>query len=139
MKNQIQNKMEFSHFIKVYRDDRNLSARAFSDKLSIPQHRIEKWEKGSKPNYEDSIKILNYFGVDEFEKLSENFLKNFKEGQVANSNNIIKGEEILILKDQLLEEKDKRIEEKDKRISNLEETIKLLRSALADCDTKVKS
>lgn len=138
--------MQVNDFLKAFRDERNLSVREFAKILTVSQHRLEKWIRGSQPNYEDSIKILHYFGVDGFDKFSEDFLKNFKEGQVENLNDTVKKEEILVLKDQLLEEKDKRIEEKDKRIEekerricNLEETIKILRSALADSDTKIRS
>ena len=91
--------MDLATFLRAYRKSRKLSIRKLAEILSVNKFRLEKWEKGARPNYEDGSKINAYFGVRDFNNFSEDFLKNFKPAK--------KSEDVLTLKDQLLEEKDK--------------------------------
>jgi len=118
--------MELADLLRKYRKDRKLSVRAFAEILTVNKFRLEKWEKGIHPNYEDGIKIKQFFGVKDFQKISEDFLETFK----AKGKNEVP-EDLLTLKNQLLEEK-------DKRIYILEETINLLKEALGEYESKKK-
>lgn len=120
--------MKFNEFLKAYRDNRNMSVRAFAEILTVDKYRLAKWEKGVIPNFDDTQKILKYFCIEGFENFSEDLLKNFDTNQNGSSE---KYDDVLRLKNQLLAEK-------DKRISNLEETIKLLKITLEECLKKVK-
>ena len=115
--------MELATFLRAYRKSRKLSVRKLAEMLGVNKFRLEKWEKGVHPNYEDGSKINAYFGVRDFNNISEDVLKNFKPSK--------KGEDVLALKDQLLEEKDRRIE-------SLEQTINLLKEALGAYEGKKK-
>jgi len=94
--------------------------------LDFSRFRLEKWEKGIVPNYEDWAKIKRFFRVKDFQNFSEDFLKNFQDKGKNDQ-----PEDLLSLKNHLLEEKDKGIE-------SLEETINLLKEALAVYETKKK-
>lgn len=118
--------MEVGEFLRKYRKKKKLSVRAFAEMLAVSNFRLEKWERGINPNYEDEVKIRKFFGVRDLQNFSEQFLNDFEEKK----NDAI--EDILNLKNQLLEEKDKRIE-------NLEETIWILKEALAEYEAKKKS
>ena len=123
--------MELGVFIRAYRTERNLSVRAFAEILSVSKFRLQKWEQGGGVNFEDSQKILEYFGVSSFENFSEEFLKNFRAKQRKNGVDMKQIDDLLMMKNQLLEEK-------DKRISNLEDTINILKASLADCESRIK-
>ena len=75
----------------------------------------------------NAFKIKNYFGIRDFQNISESLLETF-EPRTKES----EAEYLLRMKDLLIEEKDKRIE-------NLEETINILKEAIADYQTKKKS
>ena len=111
--------MELKILLRCYRKENKLSVRKFAEMLDVSRFRLEKWEKGIHPNYEDSSKIKKYFGVEDFQNISEDFLKTFR---VRILENVI--DEVMKMKDML-------IEEKDKRIHNLEETINILRESMA--------
>lgn len=119
--------MEIAEFIRRFRKKNKLSVRGFAEMLDVNRFRLEKWEKGIHPNYEDGTKIKQFFGVKDFQNFSEVFLENFEKKK--NESGI---EDVLKLKDQLLEEKDKRIE-------NLEETIWMLKEAISEYESKKKS
>ena len=120
--------MELPTFLRTYRKGRKLSVRAFAEMMDVNRFRLEKWEKGIQPNYEDELKIKKFFKVRDVQNFSEDFLRSFEvEKEENNSMN-----EILSLKDKLIAEKDKRIEA-------LEETIFLLREAQAEYRNKKKS
>lgn len=118
--------MEFKEFLRPYRKSKKMSVRKFAEVLGVSNFRLEKWEQGIDPNYEDSIKIKRYFGVKDLQNFSEEFLEKFEPRQQE-----IGLDEILKLKDML-------IEEKDKRIQSLEETINILMEAQATYMTKKK-
>lgn len=119
--------MEFQIFLRTYRKGRKLSVRKFAEMLNVSNFRLEKWEKGIQPNYEDSIKIKRYFRVKDIQNFSEDFLETFepkeKESDV----------------DEVIKMKDLLIEEKEKRIHSLEETISVLREAVEEYKLKKKS
>lgn len=119
--------MELEKFLRRYRKDNKLSVRKFAETLDVSRFRLEKWEQGIHPNYEDGIKIKKYFGVKYFQNFSEEFLKTFQPRTKDND-----AEEVIKMKDML-------IEEKDKRIHSLEETIYLLKEAVAEYQKKKKS
>ena len=123
--------MELGVFIRAYRKERNLSVRAFAEILSVSKFRLQKWEQGGGTNFEDSQKILEYFGVSSFENFSEEFLKEFRSKQKKNGADMKQIDDLLAMKNQLLEEK-------DKRISNLEDTVNILKGTLADCEERFK-
>ena len=111
--------MELEIFLRSYRKEKKLSVRKFAEMLDVNKFRLEKWETGIHPNYEDSLKIKKYFGVKDFQKFSEEFLKTFQPKETESNT-----DEVIKMKDML-------IEEKDKRIHNLEETINILRESMA--------
>ena len=111
--------MELKILLRQYRKENKLSVRKFAEVLDVSRFRLEKWEKGIHPNHEDSLKIKKFFGIEDFQNISENFLKTFR---VRILENVI--DEVMKMKDMLLEEK-------DKRIHNLEETINILRANMA--------
>ena len=119
--------MELKDFLRQYRKEKKFSVRKFAEMLDVNRFRLEKWEKGINPNYEDGIKIKKFFGVRDFQNISEDFLKSF-EPRTKES----EAEYLLRMKDLLIEEKDKRIE-------ILEETINILKEAMAEYQTKKKS
>ena len=116
--------MDLKDFLRAYRKQKKLSVRKFAEMLDVSNFRLEKWEKGINPNYEDATKIKEYFRVADLENFSEDFLKNFTPQNPG------------ALKDELLKLKDEIIEEKEKRIQALEETINILRDAQAEYRTK---
>ena len=120
--------MEFKEFLRRYRKSKKMSVRKFAEVLGVSNFRLEKWEQGIDPNYEDSIKIKRYFGVKDLQNFSEEFLEKFQPKQTSNEGL----DEILKLKDML-------IEEKDKRIQSLEETISILMEAQEEYKLKTKS
>ena len=67
--------MELKTFLRSYRKSKKLSVRQFAEMLDVSKFRLEKWEKGVLPNYEDEMKIKKYFRVKDFQKLSEEFFK----------------------------------------------------------------
>ena len=73
--------MELAIFLREYRKGRKLSVRAFAEMLDVNKFRLEKWEKGVHPNWEDEMKIKRYFRVKDFQKLSEEFLKSIQATQ----------------------------------------------------------
>jgi len=105
---------------------KNRANRLAAGKAIVLKFRLEKWETGVQPNYEDSIKIKRFFRVKDFQNISEYFLKSFEAKEKTGD-----PEDVLTLKNQLLEEKDKRIE-------SLEQTITLLKEALGGYETKKK-
>lgn len=107
--------MELKDFLRQYRKHQKLSVRKFAELMQVSNFRLEKWEKGSNPNYQDTIKIKRYFRLEEIQNISEDFLSKFVPNDLRTE------------KDELLEMKDLIIEEKDKRIQALEETISILR------------
>ena len=117
--------MELKEFLRRYRKSKKFSVRKFAEMLGVSNFRLEKWEIGIQPNYEDSIKIKQYFGVKEIQNFSEEFLETFEPKPQREIDELIK------LKDMLLEEK-------DKRIQSLEETISFLKEAVAEYQTKNK-
>ncbi|MGN6802377.1 MAG: helix-turn-helix domain-containing protein [Ginsengibacter sp.] len=117
--------MEVGEFIRKYRKKEKLSVRKFAEMLDVSQFRLEKWEKGVRPNYEDGLQIKKYFRVKDFQNFSEQFLKTFTPKQAQ-------PDEVIRMKDMLLAEK-------DKRISSLEETIQLLKEAMAKYEEQKKS
>ena len=119
--------MELKAFLRAYRKSKKYSVRKFAEILDVNRFRLEKWETGVNPNFEDDTKIRNYFRVKDFQNFSEEFLKTFEPREIPD--NII---EVIKLKDML-------IEEKDKRIQSLEETINILREAVAGYQSKKKS
>ena len=116
--------MEFQAFIRAYRKGKKLSVRKFAEMLDVSQFRLEKWETGIHPNYEDSIKIKRYFGVKDIQNFSEESIKSFEPKETA-VNEVIKLKDIII-------------EEKEKRIQSLEETIQVLKEANAIYQRKNK-
>ena len=106
--------MELKTLLKNYRKSKQISIRKFAEMLNVSRFRMEKWETGVHPNYEDSIKIQLYFKVNDIQNIPEDFLKTFEPKKIQN--NI---DEVIKLKDIL-------IEEKEKRIQDLEETIHFL-------------
>ena len=123
--------MELGDFLRTYRSKQHLSVRAFAEILSVSKFKLEKWEKGVNPNYEDSNKIKDYFGVDTFDSFSEDFLKDFRYKHGKNGGDMKRIDDLLALKNELLDEK-------DKRIRGLEDTIDILKGALADCEERIK-
>ena len=119
--------MELKDFLRRYRKSKKLSVRKFAEMLTVNNYRLEKWETGIQPNYEDELKIKRYFRTKDIQNISEEFLKTF-EPSPAQEN----VDEVMKLKDML-------IEEKDKRIQNLEETIHILMEAQAEYIIKKKS
>ena len=115
--------MDFKIFLRNYRKSQKLSVRKFAEILGVSNFRLEKWEKGIQPNYEDGIKIKRYFRVKDFQNFSEEFLETFEPKPAQDIDEVIK------LKDML-------IDEKDKRIHNLEETIHILMESQAVYQTK---
>jgi DNA-binding XRE family transcriptional regulator len=118
--------MELKDFLRLYRKQRKYSVRKLAETIDVSNFRMEKWEKGVIPNYEDGIKIKRYFGIRDFQNISEDLLKTFEP-----SNKESEAEYLLRMKDLLIEEKDKRIE-------TLEETINILKEAMAEYQTKKK-
>ncbi|MDQ2718212.1 MAG: helix-turn-helix domain-containing protein [Bacteroidota bacterium] len=116
--------MELKDFLREYLKRKKLSVRKFAEMLMVSKYRMEKWEKGIHPTYEDSVKIKRYFGVKDLQNFSEEFLKTFEPKVVE-----VESDEVLKLKDML-------IDEKNKRIQNLEETISLLREVQEDILSK---
>ena len=119
--------MELKDFLRSYRKSKKLSVNKFAQMLDVNKYRLEKWETGIHPNYEDGIKIKQYFRVKDFQNFSEEYLDTFEPRSKD-----IGVDEIIKLKDML-------IDEKDKRIHNLEETIHILMEAQAEYITKKKS
>ena len=110
--------MELKTVLRDYRKSNNLSVRKFAEMLGVSAFRLEKWEQGSHPNYDDLVKIKLFFRISDIQNISEDFLKAFKpSASLDNTYEVIK------LKDMLLEEK-------DKRIQYLEETVNFLRAQL---------
>lgn len=109
--------MELKDFLRQYRKHQKLSVRKFAELMDVNNFRLEKWEKGSNPNYEDSNKIKRYFRLEDIQNISEDYLISFQSANWSTE------------KDELLRLKNQIIEEKDKRIQALEETINLLRQA----------
>ena len=120
--------MELKTLLRQYRKGAKMSVRKFAEVLGVSHYRLEKWEKGIHPNNEDAAAIRAFFGLREFQKISENFLETFE--PVKSEEKPV--EDLIKLKNQLLEEK-------DKRIRGLEETIMILREAQAEYVTKKKS
>lgn len=110
--------MELKEFLRTYRKNKKLSVRKFAEMLDVSKFRLEKWEQGIYPNYEDGTKIRKYFGLKNIENISEEFLNNFQASDPGSA------------KDEMIKLKDQIIEEKEKRIQALEETIHLLRDRI---------
>ncbi|MGN6247373.1 MAG: helix-turn-helix domain-containing protein [Ginsengibacter sp.] len=108
--------MELGEFIRKYRKKEKFSVRKLAEMLDVSRFRLEKWEKGVHPNYDDGTKIKKYFGVKDFQNFSEEFLESFEPSEDK--------------KDELIRMKDLLLEEKDKRIQALEETVQLLKEAM---------
>lgn len=117
--------MELKEFLKRYRKSKKFSVRKFAEVLGVSNFRLEKWEAGFHPNYEDSIKIKEYFGVKEIQNFSEAFLETFEPRTQTEIDEVIRMKDLLL-------------EEKDKRIQSLEETIGFLKEAVAEYQTKNK-
>lgn len=111
--------MELEIFLRSYRKSKKLSVRKFAEMLDVNKFRLEKWEQGIHPNYEDELKVKKYFGVKDFQNFSEDFVKTFQPRKTENG------------MDEVIKMKDMLIEEKDKRIHNLEETINILKESMA--------
>ncbi|MEO6948248.1 MAG: helix-turn-helix transcriptional regulator [Ginsengibacter sp.] len=118
--------MELKDFLRTYRKKKKLSVRKFAEKLTVNKFRLEKWERGIMPNYDDGMKIQRYFGVKDFQNFSEEFLEKFEPK--------IELSEI----DEVIRMKDLLIDEKEKRIQNLEETVWMLREVQLEY-LKIKS
>ena len=119
--------MEINTLLRNYRKSRKLSAREFAITLGVSNFKLEKWEQGHAPRGEDLAKIKQYFGVKDFQNISEHFIEEFNPR--LSLENVY---EVVKLKDMLLDEK-------DKRIRNLEETVTFLREKVLESHTENKS
>ena len=112
--------MELGLFLKTYREKMDLSGRQLAVKLGVSKYSLDKWENsGNKPKHDDSLKIMNYFGLDDLNNISEDYIEKCTVHSQPAS------ETIISLKDQLLAEKEKRIQELENIIALKDELIQM--------------
>lgn len=112
--------MELGFFLKSYRERMDLSGRQLAEKLGVSKFSLDKWENaGTKPKHDDSLKIMNYFGLEDLNQINDTQLDKCSVQATPATENL------LALKDQLIAEKEKRIRELENIIALKDELIKI--------------
>lgn len=67
--------MQLGLFLKRFRKEVSISGNSLAKRIGVKRHSLEKWENtGSIPNYESSLKIQSYFGIETLFEISEESL-----------------------------------------------------------------
>lgn len=118
--------MELGIFLKSYRERMDLSGRQLAEKLGVSKYSLDKWENaGTKPKHDDSLKIMNYFGLEDLNQINDTQLEKCAVPTTPATENIIS------MKDQIIAEKEKRIQELENIISLKDELINMQRELLS--------
>lgn len=69
--------MQLGVFLKRFRKAVSLSGDGLAKRIGVMRHSLEKWENaGCLPNYESSVKIQRYFGIESLVNIPEEYLQN---------------------------------------------------------------